>query len=123
MSLLDKKDLAEFEIDGKNYSLVHNPVKAEKDKQNREAMLARTTKKLEAIQKLKRSYSAPQLQDKVSKVINKYKCKKFIQYAIQEETIQDNAVAKLTYSINKELLSKLLLQLITCTVLQLNSLN
>ena len=85
-SLFDKKDLSTFEIDGKYYSLVHNPIKADSDKNNRRKLISKTIEKLEAITKFKRKYEPMVLQDKVSAVINKYNCKKFINYEIKSLT-------------------------------------
>ena len=68
MSLFDKRDLASFEIKGKYYSLVHNPMKSYKDKHDRLKFIEKTEKKLKKIQELKLDYSPIQMQDKVSKI-------------------------------------------------------
>ena len=85
MSLFDKQDLAEFEIDDKYYSLVHNPMKADRDKFARNKLLEKTEERLKEIQCFKRDYNKQELQDKVSKSINKYKMEKFIDYEIVEK--------------------------------------
>ena len=84
MSLFDKKDLASFEIEGKYYSLVHNPIKAYKDKNDRLKLIEKTEKELSKIQNFKRNYTVNQIQDKVSKIINKFRCEKYIEYEIRE---------------------------------------
>lgn len=84
MSIFDKKDLASFEIENKYYSLVHNPVKSHKDKNDRLKLIEKTEKKLKAIQELKRNYPPQEIQNKVSKIINRYKCEKYINCKIKE---------------------------------------
>jgi len=90
-NLFDKNNLSEFEIEGKYYSLVHNILKADSDKFNRNALITKTTEKLVSIQNFKRDYTELALQDKVSKVINKYKCAKFINYEIKKIAKKDKA--------------------------------
>ena len=104
MSLFDKRDLSEFEIEGKYYSLVHNPMKKDKDTKSRESLILKTVEKLDKIKQFKRDYSPMALQDKVSKVINKYNCGKFINYEIEEvdgvdKRSQKKVCGKLEYSI------------------------
>jgi transposase len=99
MSLFDKKDLASFEIEGKYYSLVHNPLKAHKDKNDRLKLIEKTEEKIKNIQELKRDYSPIEIQDKISKIINRYKCEKYIDYKIKEE--------KKEIEIKKEKLTKI----------------
>ena len=84
MSLFDKKDLAEFDIDGKKYVLAHNKDKAIKDQMSRMSLISKTEKALNKIKLLKRDYSAIELQNKVSKVINRQKCEKYFIYKIEE---------------------------------------
>lgn len=84
MSLFDKDDLASFEVDDKYYSLVHNPLKAHKDKNDRLKLIEKTEEKIKKIRELKRDYSPTQIQDKISKIINRYKCEKYINYNIKE---------------------------------------
>ena len=99
-SLFDKSDLSEFTIDGKNYTLVHNPIKEDRDKKTRWSLIAKTEEKLSKIVQLKRNYTACQLQGKVSKVINKYGMEKFITYSIKEtESVESTKEvgAKLVY--------------------------
>jgi len=83
-SLFDQKDLAAFAIEGKYYSLVHNPLKAYKDKNDRLSLIKKTESKLEKVQQLKTDHTAAQIQDRVSRVINKYKCEKYLTYKITE---------------------------------------
>lgn len=97
MSLLDKRDLAKFKIGDKNYSLVHNPIKAEKDKKARNCLIEKTQEKLDKIKALKRKYTKLSLQDKVSKVINKYKCEKYITYSFEEYEEDGKIFAKLNH--------------------------
>lgn len=96
LSIFDKHDLASFEIDDKYYSLVHNPMKAHKDKNNRLKLIEKTEDKLKKIQDLKRDYSPTDIQDKISKIINKFKCEKYINYNIKkiEKTIIDKKTKK-----------------------------
>ena len=84
MSLFDKKDLASFEVEDKYYSLVHNPMKAYKDKNDRLKLIEKTEEKIKKIQELKKDYSPTQIQDKISKIINKYKCEKYFNYEIKK---------------------------------------
>lgn len=101
--LFDKQDLAEFEIDNKYYSLVHNVTKATKDRETRRSLINKTTEKLEAIKNLKRNHSLRSLQDKISKVINKYNCSKFISYTIEEFKDGSGVVyGKLEYGISED---------------------
>ena len=97
MSLLDKKNLSEFEVGGKYYSLVHNPLKKEKDAKNRRNLIQKTVERLEKIKQFKRDYPPMVLQDKVSKVINKYHCGKFISYEIKEVEKPDKKSQKKIY--------------------------
>jgi transposase len=99
MSLFDKNDLASFEVDNKYYSLVHNPLKAHKDKNDRLKLIEKTEEKIKRIQELKRDYSPIQIQGKVSKIINRYKCEKYISYKIKE--------VKKEIEIKKEKVSKI----------------
>lgn len=87
-SLFDKKDLASFAVDGKHYSLVHNPLKAYGDKNDRLSLIKKTEAKLEKIQQLKTNLTAIQIQDKVSKIINKYSCEKYLVYKIVEVNLE-----------------------------------
>ena len=87
MSIFYKKDLAEFEIGNKKYALAHNPAKNEKDKKNRLTLIKKTEEKLINIQNFKRKYTDMILQNKVSKVINKYKCEKYFTYEIKNEKL------------------------------------
>lgn len=100
MSLFDKQDLAEFEIEDKNYSLVHNPIKADKDKRVRDMLIEKTKEKLDKIKALKRNYTKLQLQDKVSKTINRHKCEKYITYSFEEYEENDQKYARLNYHSN-----------------------
>lgn len=102
-SLFDKNDLSEFVIDDKYYSLVHNPYKAESDCTNREKLLSKTVEKLDKIQSFKRNYTPMVLQDKVSKIINKWGCQKFIDYNIHEEKVENKKIyGKLEYSVKQD---------------------
>ena len=100
MSLFDKKDLAEFEIEDKNYSLVHNPLKAKKDKSVRDVLIKKTEEKLDKIKNLKRKYTKLDLQDKISKVINKYHCEKYITYSFNEYKEGEKEYALFNYKLN-----------------------
>ena len=94
LSIFDKCDIASFEIDDKYYSLSHNPMKASKDKNDRLKLIEKTEDKLQAIKKLKRDYSPKEIQDKISKIINKFKCEKYINYNIKE--IEEKTINKKT---------------------------
>jgi transposase len=99
MSIFDKQNLAEFIIREdpennqkqnilENYTekklvLCHNPAKAKRDQINRLKLIEKTEEQLTKIQNLKRTYADLQLQDKVSKKINKYKCEKYLTYEIK----------------------------------------
>lgn len=85
MSLFDKKDLVEFldEDKGKKYVLSHNPSKARLDQKTRIHLIEKTEKSLQKIKDLKKSYTDAEIQDKVSRVINRYKCEKYLEYTIE----------------------------------------
>ena len=99
LSIFDKKDLTEFIIDEKDnntwdiiqkkYVLCHNPTKREKDEYDRNKLIEKTEKKLKDIQELKTyknwKIEDLDLQDKISKVINKYKCEKYLNYEIKDK--------------------------------------
>ena len=102
MSLFDKRDLAEFKIGDKNYSLAHNPLKAKRDKLSRDTLIKKTKEKLDKIKTLKRKYTKLALQDKVSKVINKHKCEKYITYSFKEYEENNKKYALLNYQSNEE---------------------
>lgn len=89
LSIFDKKDLAEFEMTDpetkktKKYILCHNPPKKIKDTLDRMKLIEKTEKSLKSIQDLKKTYSDIDLQDKVSKKVNAFKCEKYLIYTIQ----------------------------------------
>lgn len=89
LSLFDKKDLAEFilkdEETGKEKKLIlcHNPGKAKKDQWDRIRLIEKTEESLRNIQWLKKEYTDIEIQDKVSKKINRFKCEKYLSYTIQ----------------------------------------
>lgn len=99
-SLFDKQNLAEFIIDEKYIDekgleqmrqkkliLCFNPFKANENQKTRLLLIQKTEKKLSDIQNFKRKYSDLELQNKVSKIINKYKCEKYIIYKIENNKI------------------------------------
>lgn len=94
MSIFDKRDIASFEIGDRFYSLCHNPVKADRDKINRDKLIDKTIEELIKIQDFKRKYSPKILQDKVSKKINKRNMEKYITYNIED--IKENIINKKT---------------------------
>lgn len=83
-SLFEKEDLAEFIIDKKKYVLSYNDWKAHKDTNDREMLIKKTEGQMKIIQELKRDYTVQELQDKISKKINKYKTEKYIKYKIEK---------------------------------------
>lgn len=85
VSLLDKRNLMEFieEETNTRYILSHNEEKAYADRSNRLHLIAKTELELQKVQNLKRSYTDKQIQDKVSKKINRYKCEKYFIYSIK----------------------------------------
>ena len=122
LSIFDKKNLAEFEIEEevvindenwdpikveievknkkwkptkktvdktktikKKLVLCHNPSKAKLDELSRKKLIEKTINRLVEIQSFKKNYSASELQDKVSKSINRFKCEKYVNYSITEE--------------------------------------
>lgn len=95
--LFDKRELSTFEIKGKYYSLVHSPFKYERDSKARLKLIEKTEARLKEIQEFKRTYTEAQIQDKVSKCINKYKCEKYLSY-----TISGSKKASLKYERNIE---------------------
>lgn len=94
LSIFDKKDLAEFiEKDEKTKKekkliLCHNPSKAKRDKLDRIKLIEKTEKELIKIENLKKDYTDIQLQDKVSKKINRFKCEKYINYEIKNNKLE-----------------------------------
>ena len=125
LSIFDKKNLAEFEIEeeviindenwdpikveievkNKKWKLVkktvyktktikkklilcHNPSKAKLDELSRKKLIEKTINRLVEIQSFKKNYSVSDLQDKVSKSINRFKCEKYIDYNITELEIE-----------------------------------
>ena len=104
LSIFDKKDLAEFteeetnketgEVTKIKHVLCHNPSKSERDKQTRMHLIEKTEKRLKEIQNFKRKYTDQQIQDKVSKSINRFKCEKYISYEIKN--------GKLTFNRNEK---------------------
>ncbi|MBU1870722.1 IS1634 family transposase [Patescibacteria group bacterium] len=99
-SLFDKQNLAEFIIDEKYIDekgiektrqkkliLCFNPSKAVKDQKTRLDLIQSTEKKLLEIQNFKKKYSDLELQNKVSKKINKFNCEKYIQYEIKNNKL------------------------------------
>lgn len=101
-SLFDKKDLAEFDIDGMKYVLSYNPNKAWKDAYDRNNLINKTLEKLKKITELKKPLTKLQMQDKVSKVINNYNCEKYITYVIEESGNKWEEIASLSYKKNEE---------------------
>ena len=95
-SLFEKENLAEFIINDKIYILSYNQKKAYKDTEDRKLLIEKTEKHLEKIQKLKRDYTVEQLQDKISKKINKYKCERYVDYEIKKvsKTIEERPKQK-----------------------------
>ncbi|MBU1923533.1 MAG: hypothetical protein KJ710_04680, partial [Candidatus Omnitrophica bacterium] len=63
--------------------LCFNPFKANEDQKTRLLLIQKTEKKLLEIQNFKKKYSDLELQNKVSKKINKFNCEKYIQYEIK----------------------------------------
>ncbi len=108
MGLFDKKDLVEFEIEDKKYALSHNKSKATNDNLTRIKLIEKTEKLLKNIQNLKKEYTVQELQNKVSKIINRYRCEKYLSYDIKENgnirTKKENQekIAKLFFKRNKE---------------------
>lgn len=94
LGLFDKKDLAEFVIDEKKYILCHSPIKFEKDKRVREKLLDKTEADLKKINSLKKKQTDKTVYEKVSKVLNKYKTKRYIEYSVKN--------GKVIYSRNEE---------------------
>jgi len=90
LSLIDKKNLAEFIINNPEnwektkYILCHNPIKAESDRLNREKLILKTEQDLQKIQNLKRKYDNSEIQNKVSRKINRFRCEKYIKYEIKD---------------------------------------
>lgn len=105
-SLFDKRNLSEFTINNKNYTLVHNPVKAERDSKTRRSLISKTQERLDNIRNLKRKYTVKQLQDKVSKTINRYAMEKFIDYSIEEISEGDKRHATFAYNQNDKKISE-----------------
>lgn len=85
MSLFDKKKIMEFidEIEKKKYVLSHNPSKATLDKKTRMHLIEKTEANLQKIKELKKNYTDMEIQKKVSKKINQYKCERYINYEIK----------------------------------------
>lgn len=111
ISIFDKQNLAEFTIKeeykdkkGNNKTkekkliLCFNPHKAKQDQETRLQLIQQTEKRIKEIQNFKKEYSDLELQDKVSKSINKFKCEKYIQYEIKNN--------KLFFSRNEEIISE-----------------
>jgi len=107
MSLFDKHNLAEFIEDMKDekwnlikdekwnikkikYVLSHNPMKKLKDTKDRIKLIEKTEKLLSSIQELKtyKQWKLTQLeiQEKITKKINKFNCSKYIFYEIKENS-------------------------------------
>ena len=99
-SLFDKKNLAEFIIDEKYLDkkgteqvrqkkliLCFNPPKAQEDQKTRLLLIQKTEKRLLEIQNFKKKYSDLELQNKISKGINRFKCEKYIQYEIKNNQL------------------------------------
>ena len=83
--------------------MVHNPTKSKKDTKTRDALIDKTAEKLNKIINFKRNYKVSQLQDKVSKITNKYGCEKFITYSIKESP---DGYATIQYAIASEKVEK-----------------
>lgn len=101
-SLFDKLDLAEFEMDNKKYVLSYNAHKSYKDTHDRELLINKTLEKLQKIHELKKPLSQTKMQDKVSRIINKYNCEKYIQYTIEEQSNDAWTKAVLTWKRDEE---------------------
>jgi len=104
--LFDKENLAEYYIEDKKYVLSYNEHKAHKDKNDRQILIERTKKRLGKIQNLKRDYSIQQVQDKISKTIDKDKCSKYIKYEIKEVEKNWKKIWKLEFEDNDEIIKK-----------------
>ena len=105
MGLFDKKDLVEFVMDDKKYALSHNESKAANVKLTRLKLIENTQKLLTNVQNLKKEYTQTELQNKVSKVINRFKCEKYFTYEIKETNKlnkNDEKVAKFSFKKNEE---------------------
>jgi len=89
-SIFDKNDLVEFydEIENKKYVLSYNDPKAIRDKETRIYLIEKTEKRLIEIQNFKRKYKNRELQDRVSKTINKFSCEKYISYEIKNKKLK-----------------------------------
>ena len=97
MSMFDEKNITEIELSenpGIRYGLCKNPLRAEKEKRTRQALLEKTKQELEKIATSTRKTEDGKLGIRVGKVINKYKVAKFVEAEITD--------GKLNWNLNKK---------------------
>jgi len=101
MGLFDERGIVEV-ADSDNpkirYCLCKNPLSAERETMTREALLNKTRDELEKIAKSPRKNTAETIGVRVGKVLNRYRCGKFVNFEVKE--------GKLIWSFDLELIEK-----------------
>ncbi len=109
-SLFDEKNICEVtdpDDSRKRYCLCRNPIRAEKDRITRKALLEKTKEKLKEISSYKQSTTPALLGARIGKVLARYNTGKYITWHVQADPLTDKSRRhQVVWSVNEEVLER-----------------